>query len=276
MNRRRQKILPRAAALLPALLLFMFPLSSRSEGQARTALDLGSSGTLEEAKARLQEGINTWNAATLESARNAFLGLLLKDPRPSAHLLYYVALSDYRLASHHLSAGHNEESDRYISEGQQYASKALEADASSGEACALHAFLLSLEIALHPERAMTLGLQSIRGFARALEIEPENPRVNLLKGIYQLYVPEAYGGGAESALEFLNRSAALFDKERVPDPLLPSWGKEEAYTYLGRAFRMTKDFARARSSLTKALAVNPDFGLAKSELQALDKDEKGG
>jgi len=274
MNRRHLAILRKAAALFPVLILSLSPLLSFPQGRTQTSPDPGLAGALKEAKAELQKGVNTWDLKTLESARNSFLGLLVKSRVSDGYLLYYAALSDYRLASYHLSADNKAEAERYALEGQQYASKAAEALPSFGEAHALYAYLLALELAVHPEQAMTLGMQSMTWFAKAMEIGSENPRVNLLKGIYQLYVPASFGGGPESALEFLARSAALFEKEHVQDPLLPSWGKEEAYAYLGRVYRMTKDYARARSSLTKALAINPDCGLAKSELQALDKDEK--
>ncbi|MCJ7588794.1 MAG: tetratricopeptide repeat protein [Candidatus Aminicenantes bacterium] len=229
--------------------------------------------TLEEAKSKLQEGVNGWNQAPLESSRNLFLALLLKNSEPNGFLLNYLALVDYRLAAFHLSAGNAAEGERYVSEGQQYATKAVDANPSFGEPYALYAFLLGLELAFHPDRAMTLGMKSSEWFAKALEIGPDNPRINLLKGISQIYVPEAFGGGPDSALPYLEKSAALFEKEDIREPLKPSWGREEVHAYLGRVFRMKKDFDKAKSHLTKAVEINPDFGLAKAELQAMVRNE---
>jgi tetratricopeptide (TPR) repeat protein len=282
MNQNRLKNQRKTAVLLSLFLGSLSPLLLCSERlgagspavQTSTSSDPGQTQILEEAKSKLQAGVNSWNAASLESARNAFLSLLLKSPEPNGYLLYYVALSDYRLASYHLSAGNNAEGERYVSEGQQYAAKAAEANSSFGESHALYAFLLGLEIAFHPERAMTLGMKSFEWFAKAMDIGADNPRINLLKGIYQLYIPEAYGGGPASALEFLEKSAALFETENVRDPLKPSWGKEEAYSYLGRIYGQHKDYDKAKSFLTKALAVNPHFGMAQAELQNLSKSDK--
>lgn len=267
--------------LILALVLLFFLICSESlragcpapQTRTRTALDSGFLQTLEEAKSKLQEGVNRWNPDTLESARNLFLALLLKNPEPNGFLLYYMALADYRLAVFHLSAGNAAEGERFVTEGQQYATKAVDADPSFGESHALYAYLLGLELAFHPDRAMTLGMKSFEWFAKALEIGPDNPRINLLKGISQLYVPEAFDGGPDSALSYLEKSAALFEKEDIREPLKPSWGREEVHAYLGRIFRMKMDFDKAKSHLTKALEINPDFGLAKTELQALVKNE---
>jgi hypothetical protein len=57
--------------------------------------------------------------------------------------------------------------------------------------------------------------------SQAEEKEPANPRVHLLKGIYWLYVPDAYGGGPDVAISSLEKAEALFAKEAVADPMKP-------------------------------------------------------
>jgi tetratricopeptide (TPR) repeat protein len=147
----------------------------------------------------------------------------------------------------------------------------LTLDPSFAEANALYGYLLGFEIALHPEKAMTLGMASFDYFSKAFEKEPENPRIHLLQGISLFYTPQEYGGGANKAIESLARAVSHFDKEVVRDPLKPSWGKDEAYTYLGIAYEHKKDFEKAKEMLKKALEINPEFGLAKKELMGLEK-----
>jgi len=92
---------------------------------------------------------------------------------------------------------------------------------------------------------MVLGFKSFEYFAKALQKDPENPRINLLKGISLLYTPETYGGGASRAIEFLSKSVNLFEKENIKNPILPSWGKEEPYTFLGIAYKQKKEYDKA-------------------------------
>jgi tetratricopeptide (TPR) repeat protein len=227
--------------------------------------------SLREAQAALQAGLNAWDGEKLAEARDRFLGLLVGQKEPAAMFSYYVGLADFRLAVFQLGAGRIDECGRFIAEGEQYLEKAFQKDAKFGEALALHGYLLGLEIALHPDQAMILGPKSAEDMDGGLALDPDNPRIQYLQGSYWLYVPEAYGGGADRALPFLEKAAALFDKETVTDPLRPSWGRAEAYAYLGIAYGRKNDKTKARDYLRRALAVNPDFGLAKTELAKVEK-----
>ena len=262
-------------ALFVLFLIFSFAAASRPRDISTSFFQAGGSASLvesvQEAKAKLQAGVNTWDLELLKTARNQFINCLLKAKTENASTLYHIALADYRLITFYLSSSNNPEAEKSLAEAQKYLEKAMAVDPSFGEADALHGYLLGFEIALHPEKAMTLGMSSFGYFSKGFEKDPENPRIHLLKGISLFYTPEAYGGGADNAIEPLIKAVGLFDKEVVIDPLKPSWGKEEAYTYLGLAYKQKKDYKKAKEMLKKALEVNPEFGLAMKELSGLEK-----
>ena len=62
------------------------------------------------------------------------------------------------------------------------------------------------------------------------------------------------------------------EKEKIEDPLKPSWGKDEAYTFLGIAYNQKGDKNKAAEFFKKALEVNPDFGMAKDEWEKINKE----
>lgn len=225
---------------------------------------------IKEAKSKLQKGINTWHPEPIKEARNLFLHLLIKNREENVYLLYYLALCDYRITAYYLASNQMDEAEKYNAEGQKYLEKAMAADPSLGELYALYAISLGCEIAFHEEKAMTLGFQIFEYYSKAFEKEPENQRINLLKGISDLYTPEAYGGGPDAAIESLNKSVIFFEKEKSKDPVKPSWGKEEAYTFLGMAYKQKKEYDKAKEFLEKALDVNPSFSLATMELKQIE------
>jgi len=182
-----------------------------------------------------------------------------------------IALCDYRLATYYLTLGQMDKAEPYIKEGQDYLKKAMELDPDFGELDAFYAYMLGFEIALNPEKAMSLGIQSYQYFGKAFEKSPENPRVHYLKGVSDLYTPEQYGGGADAAIKTLTKSVELFEKENIKDPVLPSWGKDEAYAFLGMAHNMKGDKEKAVELFQKALKVNPAFIMAKDELEKIKK-----
>jgi tetratricopeptide (TPR) repeat protein len=230
---------------------------------------------LEEAKSKLQAGLNAWNVELLKESRNLFLNLFMRQKAENVYLHYYIALADYRLATFYFTSNNKEEAEQYNSEAQKYLEKAMDMDPGFGESFALYSFLLGYEIALHPERAMGLGPKSFEYSAKAFAKDPDNPRINLLQGISLLYTPEAYGGGTDKAVNLLEKSISLFEKENIKDALKPSWGKEEAYTFLARAYAQKKEYEKAFELLKKALEINPEFGMAKETLRDLEKEKKG-
>lgn len=224
-----------------------------------------------EAKGILRKGVNTWDPELMKKARDRLLGLMARGESRNFYPLYYIALCDYRLATYYLTLGQMDKAEPYIKEGQDYLKKAMEVNPDSGELDAFYAYMLGFEIALDPGKAMSLGIQSFQYFGKAFEKSPENPRIHYLKGVSDLYTPEQYGGGADAAIKTLTKSVELFEKEDIQDPVLPSWGKDEAYVFLGMAHNMKGDKDKAAELFKKALEVNPEFMMAKDELEKIKK-----
>ncbi len=228
----------------------------------------------EEAKSLLQKGVEEWNSEDMEKARSMLLNMILAEKKENPYLYYYLSLADYRLLNYYFARKGKEKAQRFLDEGLNYLEKALKKQSSDGEFDALYASFLGIKINLKPEEAMFLGMEIERYFASALNKSPENPRVNLLRGISLLYTPEMFGGGAKNALKSLEKSVSLFEKEKIENPILPSWGKEEAYTYLGLAYGKLGEKEKAISALKKALEINPNFAYAKIQLEAMEKASK--
>ena len=156
-----------------------------------------------EAKKLLKKGVDTWDPELMKKARDRLLGLMAREKDGSFYPVYYIALCDYRLATYYLTLGQMDKAEPYIKEGQDYLKKAMEMNPDSGELDAFYAYMLGFEIALDPEKAMSLGIQSYQFFGKAFEKSPENPRVHYLKGVSDLYTPEQYGERVDKAIKKL-------------------------------------------------------------------------
>lgn len=226
---------------------------------------------IKEAKELLKQGVDTWDPELMKKARVRLLGILAKEKQESLYLLYYIALCDFRLTNYYIASAEMDKAETYTKESQRYLEKAMQIDPDFGELDALYASVLGFEIALSQEKAMSLGFQIFQYFAKAFEKSPDNPRVHFLKGVSDLFTPEQYGGGPEAAIKTLRKCVGLFEKEEVKDPLKPSWGKEEAYTFLGMAHKQKGETEQTEEYFKKALDINPDYVLAKKELHKLKK-----
>jgi len=266
--RRRNSSFLVAMAVLFAWSAFV---SAASGGQALK--DPAVRKSFEEAKAKLQAGVNTWNRDVSKEARDLLIGCLMRTQPENAYLDYYVGLADFWLASYAIASEETAECGRMAVDGQKYLEKALALDPAFAEAEALYGYLIGMQVAAEPEQAMTLGLKSMQHIEKALAAEPDNPRIQFLKGFYQLYLPEMFGGGADNALPYFEKAIELFDKEKITDPMKPSWGKDVNLLNTALVYKNKKNEAKAVELLKKALAANPDYWHARYELDQLEKKE---
>ncbi|MBK7872832.1 MAG: hypothetical protein IPJ74_20240 [Saprospiraceae bacterium] len=63
-------------------------------------------------------------------------------------------------------------------------------------------------------------------FQTAMKLNSENPRPYYLLGQQLLYTPEFYGGGAKSALPWLEKAEAKYASYQAPSSIHPTWGNE--------------------------------------------------
>ena len=142
----------------------------------------------------------------------------------------------------------------------------------SGEALALRGVVLDDLIGLRGMMAgMTLGPKAVKLIQDATSLEPDNPRVLMLRGVYTFLTPEAFGGGAEKALGWLQKAAEAFDREEAMPASADAWrgGRAETFVWIGRARQKLKDTAAARMAFERALALEPDYVWAKQLLTGL-------
>lgn len=231
----------------------------------------GLSQKIEKAKEQLRVGVNTWDVEKMKHARDLFLNLLMTEESEKVYLHYYTALCNYRLAAYYMAQNATAEIEMHADNGLKHLEEAIELEPSWSEPFALYASMLGFKVAIDPSQGMSLGMEIYNYFGQALTKEPDNPRVNLMKGLSDLYTPEQFGGGPDAAIQSLTKAVELFEAEKVDNPVKPSWGKEEAYTFLGMAYRQKGDIKKAVELLNRALEVNPEFGLAHEELNKLKK-----
>ena len=123
-------------------------------------------------------------------------------------------------------------------------------------------------IARDPSRGMELGIASQQSTTAALALGPTNPRVWLVRGQGSMFTPPEYGGGLKTAQEQLTRAVELFAKD-APKPGEPTWGKAEAYAWLGQVYEQLGDKVKAAEAYKTALSIAPDYGFAKGLAAAL-------
>ena len=70
---------------------------------------------------------------------------------------------------------------------------------------------------------------------KAETLDPNNPRVALIKAEDTYFTPEQYGGSKEKGLEQFKTALEKFNAFKPKTALDPSWGKAEAEYFLSGA-----------------------------------------
>lgn len=216
-----------------------------------------------EARAALQQAVSRADVDAILAARGAFVALQADAPDDPA-LACWIALCCWR-AEPLLLPRDKAAARRLCVEGIAACDRAAAADPALGEAYALKASLQALSLAFVPEAAMTLGPEMEENFARARELSPKDPRVQLLAGVYALHKPERYRGGPVPAKPLLERAVALFAAGGATVRGL-DWGRDDALLWSGRCAAQLGDWATARERFRRVLAVNPDHRWVRDRL----------
>lgn len=122
---------------------------------------------------------------------------------------------------------------------------------------------------LEPQRSGELIPNVAAMTKKALELAPNNPRIVLTVAQNIFYTPEQYGGSQERGIARYLEAIRLFEKTpNQPPSVLPSWGHEIAYAWLGSAYLNLKkpNVTKALEAFENALELRPDFAWVKDTM----------
>lgn len=238
---------------------FAFSVSLTAQTPALTgAAKLADSAAREINKATIEGDVDRFHAA------RALLDHALASYPNDPVLLHYKGYEAYREAGLIYSLNRQSEIPALIHQ----ASTALEKSDSikpMPETHALRASAMGMLIGADPSLGSTLGPEIQEEMSAAMAAGPTNPRVWLIRGISTIFTPPEYGGGLSEAETQLSKAVALFSLDQ-PVPPAPSWGRAEAYAWLGQVQQRENKPSEALASYNKALALEPNYAWVKNVL----------
>jgi tetratricopeptide (TPR) repeat protein len=138
--------------------------------------------------------------------------------------LYYASFA-YIMIS--FQETENAKKDQNLDQAQKFLDQAMVIDPNESELYMLQGFLYPSRITVDPmNRGITLMPEMNKALDKALELNPDNPRVYYLRATITFHMPEAYGGGAAKALPLYQIAQEKFDFFKPNTTLSPNWGKE--------------------------------------------------
>lgn len=152
--------------------------------------------------------------------------------------LYYAAYA-YIMIS--FQEQDNAQKDRYLDRAQSYLDQAIILEPNESELHMLQGFLYPSRINIDPmNRGMTFMGKMNESLDKALQLNPDNPRVYFLRATMTFHMPEAYGGGAAKALPLFKTASEKFAVFKPKTDISPDWGKEGNEAEYKKAMEQSK------------------------------------
>ena len=146
---------------------------------------------------------------------------------------YYAAHTSIEKGRNLMRTGNVSELDAIASEAQNSLDKALELSKDNAELLILQKMIHNLKMMVDPQaRFVTEGMMGAEALTKAEKLDPENPRITLLKAEDIYYTPEQFGGSKEKGLALFQKSLDQFKVHQPKTSLDPDWGKMEAEYFL--------------------------------------------
>ena len=173
---------------------------------------------------------------------------------------YEQALAYYRLAVTHNLNAKQDKAIESLNLSMKLLEMEVEANPQDGESWALLAQVYGLKIAFEPLKGVVYGPKASEALSNAHDINPQNPRVFLVKGISEYHTPAMFGGSKKGAVKSLTKAIALYPQDKASNY---HWGEADAYIWRGLAYIDLGDKPKALADFQSAQLVAPDNGWAR-------------
>ena len=146
---------------------------------------------------------------------------------------YYASLASIQKGRTQMRDGKMDALDATAEEAEKYLAKSKELNTENAENYILEKMIHGLKLMVNPQqRFMTEGSLSAEALSKAEKLDPENPRITLLKAEDTYYTPEQFGGSKTKGLELFQKSLEQFKTYKPKTALDPNWGQSEAEYFI--------------------------------------------
>jgi len=141
--------------------------------------------------------------------------------------LYYAGLTNIYMSF--VNGLESEQRDDYLEKALDYVNRAEALEGETSEIVLLRGYVFMAKVSVNPAiRGMTLSGKVSALFAKALEMDPENPRTNLMVGRWKYGSAQFFGSSTDEACAYMQKALAIFKNQPESNSIEPSWGENQA------------------------------------------------
>ena len=201
----------------------------------------------------LQQARDRQDRATLENIVATAAAAAKARPK-DADALYQLALAHSYLAEVAIEAHDKQRGFSAAEAGIDAAERAVDMKPDSAEYNRILGTLCGQAISSAGLAGLRHGKCALDSIDKAVQLDPTSSDARLSHGVGMYYLPQAFGGGNDQAIQDFRKAIALNPKSA------------DAWLWLGIALRKANQPVEARKAIEKSLALNPNRLWAKQQL----------
>ncbi len=148
---------------------------------------------------------------------------------------YYASLSQILKGRDEMRAKKMDGLDAICDVAQKYLDQSMQLSKDNAENYILTKMIHSLRMLVDPmSRYQTEGVAQAEALAKAISLDPENPRITILKAEDAYFTPPQFGGDKETAFKLFQKAKDQFSNYKIKSNLDPDWGREEIDYFLSQ------------------------------------------
>lgn len=150
-------------------------------------------------------------------------------------------LSSYYAAYAKVGLTYNEtdvvKKDAWLDEAEAFINESVAVlGKDNDETHVLKAMIANARIGVDPKnRWQKYGKVFDENLDKAKELNPDNPRIYLMRGISKFFTPKMFGGGKKAAMPYFEKTEALFVANPAMDISKPYWGRQTNSWFMSQA-----------------------------------------
>jgi hypothetical protein len=149
---------------------------------------------------------------------------------------YYTAFSYIQKGRVMMREGKTQDLDEVANQAEKHLATAQNlAGADNAEIHLLRKMAYSLRMMVNPQqRYMTDGMKADEELKVAEKLDPNNPRIALIKAEDIYFTPEQYGGSKTKGIEMFKKTVEQYNSYKPKTSMDPNWGKGEAEYFISQ------------------------------------------
>jgi len=215
-------------------------------------------------KAKIHTAVEHWNEQEMMSSR-AHFERGLNFGQKEWLFRYYIAYCNDQLVHYYQSKGDKKTAVKYLNDGIKHLNEVIKLNKDFADGYGLLSSMYGEKMGIQPWTGIIYGSRSSTLIRKAIQLEPENPRLYMIQGTSAMFTPEKWGGSNEEAKRLYLKAAELFKTDN-PSPLMPDYGKSDIYAWLGQLELKMGHPDEAKMYYNKALEIDPNNNWVKKQL----------